>query len=172
MPAVRLLTPSDWHVFKTVRLAALAADPQAFGASHAKESAISDVEWRERLSAPGTAVFIAAEGAAAAGMAGLSCDHDRPEKAVFWGLWLAPGHRGCGLAAHLQAAALDWATHHGINVLRLSHRASNDASRRFAVTQGYALTETQGAYAWPDGVTEPRLIYELKIPAHVTRPQA
>ena len=53
---IRLAGPDDVDAFRRIRLEALRAEPAAFSSTVAKWEALSDEEWRRRLTNP---VFIA-----------------------------------------------------------------------------------------------------------------
>lgn len=165
------LLPEQWSVLKDVRLAALSADPQAFGSTHAKELALSDAQWQERLENLENAVFVVMHEGQPQGMLGLACKEPESRAVVLWGLWVAPQWRGQGLSLMLQQAGLDWARCHGVQSIHMSHRYNNAASRKFATCNGYRLTLEQQGYVWPDGQEEVRCHYELNIrgegPDHV-----
>jgi hypothetical protein len=49
-PTVRKFAPDEWDLYRTLRLAALAESPDAFGSTLAHERARADSDWESRLS--------------------------------------------------------------------------------------------------------------------------
>lgn len=162
VPAVQL-SPAHWRLFRDLRLRALASDPAAFGASHAKESALGDDEWRARLEGDDGAVFAVMQGDEPVGMLGIARREGAPPAAIVWGLWVAPQARGQGVSGGLQQACRAWAAANGIGVMRLMHRAGNAVARGFTDRHGYSLIGSEADFVWPDGKADDRLLYELVI---------
>lgn len=145
---IRLLTPEDAALFRRLRLEALRAHPEAFGASHEDEAARPEAWWAERLR--GSAVFAGwrAEGAEPAGLMALALPTAAKtrHKALLWSVYLRPESRGSGLAAALLRAVIAHAEGR-VEEIRLSVVAGNDRARR--------LYESLGFRAW---ATEPRAL--------------
>jgi GNAT superfamily N-acetyltransferase len=56
------------------------------------------------------------------------------------GMWVAPPHRGTGVAADLVAAALGWAADAGVHRVALWVTRGNDRAQRFYERCGFAVT--------------------------------
>lgn len=113
MAAVRRIRPEDWALVRELRLAALADAPDAFAATHAEESALGEVDWRERaqLSAEGRAAvcFLALHDGVESGLAmGIPLPGE-PAAVELNSVWVAPSARGHGAARALVGAVCDWA---------------------------------------------------------------
>jgi ribosomal protein S18 acetylase RimI-like enzyme len=119
-----------WRRLRDVRLAALAADPSAFGSSLDRESRFEEDRWRAW---PRTSACFLAEPmetglgqpVPAAGLA-VGKDHgaggtETAESTVaeLNALWVAPEARGLGVGAALVTAVLDWAQASGKQRLTL-----------------------------------------------------
>ena len=46
---IRVLTPQDWQLYKSVRLTSLEESPDSFGSTYEQEVTLSDTEWQTRL---------------------------------------------------------------------------------------------------------------------------
>lgn len=107
----RRLREEEWREFRELRLAALEADPLAFGSTRAREAEYPDERWqdwaRRGSTADREATFVAVEPAGRlVGMAGAFAKSGSPQ---LWGMWVRPTHRGQGIGAQLMDALLAWA---------------------------------------------------------------
>lgn len=106
---LRRLTPQDAALFQAFRLAALQDDPSSFGSSYEEERGLSISFIEGRLAVkPDRGPFGAFEGRALVGLVGLGREHrsNLAHKAVLWGLYVQPEHRGKGIAKALLQEAL------------------------------------------------------------------
>lgn len=84
MVVLQRLCPESMFAFKEVRLWALSESPMAFGSSYAKESLLSDDEWRERVAnwnVNGKTGFLAMNAGKACGVLLASVDEEDPRVA-------------------------------------------------------------------------------------------
>ncbi|MCA9712598.1 MAG: hypothetical protein KDK70_42615, partial [Myxococcales bacterium] len=75
VPSVRRLEPSEWRVYRELRLRALAESPDAFGSTLARERERSDEQWQARV----------AEGARSPSSLGLVAEVDGEPIGLAWG---------------------------------------------------------------------------------------
>jgi ribosomal protein S18 acetylase RimI-like enzyme len=132
---LRLLTPDDWSVWRSLRLIALAESPGAFGSRLADWLGDGDREdrWRARLSIPGSRNVVAKLGGEPAGMASgvpmpIGPDAGPPRKAgdiEIISMWVAPSARGHGVADALIQDLLAWAVDLGSPAVWLNVRETN-----------------------------------------------
>ena len=165
MIAIRLLARDDWQAFRTIRLAALQAHPGAYSATYAEAVQRSDAEWQAPLAAEDRAVFGLFDGAELVGITGVLTDRGDPsgETAMLVMSFIAPAYRGRGLSSLLYRARLAWiAQHPRFARVVVSHRASNEASRRANQRHGFTLTHV-APRTWPDGVVEDEVFYTLNM---------
>ncbi|HEX8289454.1 MAG TPA: GNAT family protein [Pyrinomonadaceae bacterium] len=163
--SIRQINVDDWLIFSEIRLKALQTDPLVFGSSYEKESQFIEADWRERLEARDSAVFMLFADETPFGITGVSVFRDDPTKrtAILWGSWLAPEFRGKGLSDLMYKARIDWAkAHPGIERIIVSHRASNLASKYANQKQGFVFTRVHEK-VWADGAVEDEVCYELHI---------
>jgi hypothetical protein len=80
MISVRAFKESDWPLLKEIRLRALKSDPGVFGSNFAKESAMTDDEWREWLANTDAASFGVFDEDKIVGMTGIAIHRDDPSR--------------------------------------------------------------------------------------------
>jgi RimJ/RimL family protein N-acetyltransferase len=163
--SIRQLNENDWREFSQVRLKALKTDPLVFGSNYEKESQFTEADWRSRLQAKDSAVFMLFENETPIGITGVSVFRDDPTNrtAMFWGSWLEPDFRGKGLSEMIYRARIDWAQRHPtVERIIVAHRASNLASKYANQKHGFVFTRTH-EIVWSDGATEDEVCYELKL---------
>lgn len=164
MIAIRRLTVADWEANRDTRLEALAEFPGNYFTSLAEAEARSEAEWREMLESPTLTVFGLYDGDALAGLTAIYIADEDPtgKTAGFAMSYIRPAWRGQGHAAALHKARLDWARANGMTRVIVSHRASNEASRRAIERSGFTRIGAE-RHLWPDGVEEDDVQYELKL---------
>lgn len=163
--SIRQLTEDDWRKFSQVRLRALKTDPMVFGSTYERESKFAENDWRERLRASDSAIFVIFDDEKPIGMTGVSIFRDDPTKrtAIFWGSWLEPDYRIKGISDLMYKTRLDWAKNYpGIERIIVSHRASNLASKYANQKHGFVFTRTHEK-VWIDGAVEDEICYELYL---------
>lgn len=163
--SIRQLTEDEWQEFSEIRLTALKTDPLVFGSNYERESQMSEEEWRERLRAKDTAIFLICENKAPIGMTAVSIDRNDPTKktALLWGTWLAPEYRGKGLSKLMYKTRIAWAKQQpSVEKIVVSHRASNLSSKYANQKHGFLFTHKQEK-VWTDGAKEDEIFYELQI---------
>lgn len=162
---IKRLIEDDWREFSRIRLTALKTDPQVFGSNYARESPMTEAEWREPLRAADNAIFLICDGATPIGMTCVSIDRDDPtgKTARLWGSWLAPHARGRGLSNLMYQTRINWAKEQpGVEKIIVSHRASNVASKYANQKHGFVFTH-KNERVWTDGTVEADMCYELQI---------
>ena len=133
---IRRLTVADVALLRRLRLAALLDAPTAFASTHAREAAMTEDEWRSRISGA-RAWFVAGEVALAAGQpswTGVPGRHD------LFSMWVHPEHRRRGLAGALVGAVVDWACDEGAAEVELWVVDGNDAAARTYAKAGFSPT--------------------------------
>ncbi len=132
---LRPLTPDDWSVWRSLRLAALAESPGAFGSRLSDWLGNGDREerWRIRLSIPGSRNVVATLDGKPAGMASAVPTPPAPDVRAppkvgdieLISMWVAPGARGHGVADLLIEGLVAWANNLGSPGILLSVRENN-----------------------------------------------
>lgn len=134
MPGVRRLTVTDADLLRTVRLAALLDSPTAFASTHAREVALTEDEWRARLT-PEQAWFVVGEVGLAAGKPSYV---GIPGRRDLVSMWVHPAHRGRGIGAALVGAVVDWARADDATEVELWVVDGNDAAVHVYTKAGFA----------------------------------
>ena len=161
MTEVRRIDPSDWEVFRDLRLAALADAPRAFGSTLDQWRDADERRWRERIGA--VALNLVAErDAAPVGM--VSGTGPDPEGTVeLISMWVAPAARQHGVGAALVDAVVAWAQGAGGRQVVLQVTEDNLEATRLYRRHGFAPTG-EGETRPHDGVREVRLALPVSPP--------
>jgi RimJ/RimL family protein N-acetyltransferase len=133
-------------------------------ATNAK-AALEEAEWRARLTGPGKCVFGLFADTELIGITGIITSADDPSGATAeLGLsYLLPQYRSRGFSSLLFEARLCWATAQPqFTLVRVSHRDSNQASRRAIERHGFVLVR-RAPRLWHDGSLEDEVFYQLSL---------
>jgi len=140
---IRRVTPDDLEAYREVRLRALQDSPSAFGSTYAAELARLPREWAERLqqasAGASRTTFLAFDGPDCVGLAGCVED-DLGADYQLVSMWVAPTHRGTGVAVDLVETALAWAKDQGARDVGLWVTRGNDRALRFYERAGFTVT--------------------------------
>ncbi|MFT4180443.1 MAG: GNAT family N-acetyltransferase [Rhizobium sp.] len=133
---VRLINADDVDTFRRIRLEALRSDPASFASSVEDWEALSDEEWRRRLSDP---VFVAFQGEEPVGIMGLLRQRSSKmaHRATLIMVYVRRDFRRTGLAKDLLDVVGDYARGAGILQLELVVSAENPAAIGFYRRQGF-----------------------------------
>lgn len=163
------------QLYRSIRLRALQADPDAFGSSFERESAFDDAQWQQRVDGiegrPGT-IFVArltaalqlpATASMPLGVVGIG-ESATPGVATLWGMWVAPTARGRGVSGQLVDAAEHWASEHGCASITLWVHRSNTAAIELYERRGFELQDDVGSDAPAGCEDELRMILYAAAP--------
>jgi GNAT superfamily N-acetyltransferase len=134
---MRLLRPEEWRTFRDLRVRALTESPHAFGSTLARELALTDAEWRQRLARRAQFV-VSIDGSPAATAAGIRSQDGASAELV--SMWVDPGRRGRGLGDLLVREVLAWATAQGLGEVRLWVTEGNRQAERLYLRHGFTPT--------------------------------
>jgi ribosomal protein S18 acetylase RimI-like enzyme len=142
MTEISVLSVEDWAVWRSLRLAALAEAPYAFGSTLSDWQGDGDREqrWRDRLTIPGSRNVVAVLDTVPVGMAtGVPSGSDGPVELI--SMWVAPEARGRGVADRLIEDIEDWAVRERhATTLRLMVMPGN--ANAIALYRRHGFTET------------------------------
>lgn len=135
--SVRTLSPAEFEVLRDTYLRMLADSPSSFNADFDDEAGRDAASWREMLVA--RTWFVAEDDGEVVGLVcgGEPRREPDPSVRVLRSLWVAPTHRGQGVADALVDAVVTWAKSQGASVLNLF--ALEDASRAHAFYERYGF---------------------------------
>jgi GNAT superfamily N-acetyltransferase len=137
---IRLLTPADAQPYQDLRLRMLREHPDAFTSSFDEDSR-KPLSWTEdRLTAredPAKFVVGAFDNGMLLGTAGISVEarEKQRHKALLFGMFTAPGHRGRGVGRAVLQASLERARQvRGLEQVLLTVTEGNAAERIYAAS--------------------------------------
>lgn len=135
---IRPFVAAEWPAWRDLRLRALADSPDAFGASLADARARSDATWQGLLAQAAASPDRLPLLAEAAGVpAGLAWAHREGNIVVLYQVWVAPEHRGRGIARALLARAIGWARQYGAAAVELGVTAGDTPATRLYRRLGF-----------------------------------
>lgn len=129
-----------------MRLAALAAHPEAFGNSYEEEAAAGPDDVRTRLLPPPPGFLLGAfAGPILVGTVGVAVSPrlKQRHKGTLWGVYVDPAHRGGGVATALVDVAVAEARAAGLRVLLLAVTVGNDVAIRRYEAAGFRYIGTE-----------------------------
>lgn len=129
--------PSDFKVFRAIRLEALRLEPEAFASRVEDWENLADREWQARLSA--NPVFVAFQNAQPVGIMGLmrQAPSKMRHRATIIMVYLRQSERGQGLANALLDSLFEHARKNGVRQVELAVSAENLAAIRFYERAGF-----------------------------------
>jgi len=144
MVTIRQIQPSEWGVGRTVRLAALTDSPGAFSETYDEAAAMPDKFWQgraERGAKGETSVSVIAYAEdKPIGMAVGIADQTDRNTGYLAAMWVAPAHRGSGVADALVDSVAAWATSSGIATLFAGVLGGNCRAAAFYRKAGFSET--------------------------------
>ncbi|MET0551659.1 MAG: GNAT family N-acetyltransferase [Vicinamibacteria bacterium] len=159
---MRRAVSGDEPILRTLRLAALAEAPDAFGSTYDRELARTTADWQRWL-APG-ATLILEDGGTPRGLVAGVLDADDSRIAHLMAMWVHPELRGSGAADSLVAEHRAWARSAGARLLQVDVFVTNERARRLYERHGFRSTGQETIR--DDGRLELRL--ELPLDATVS----
>jgi GNAT superfamily N-acetyltransferase len=148
MTTIRTICPSEWQSYKAIRLRALGDAPDAFGSTFALEAPRPDALWQERLSLAATSnqdlPLFAMAADQPIGLAWAKVDADDPGTVHLFQMWVAPEHRGRGVARGLLEHAVQWARSWNATWLSLAVTCGDTPAFRLYARAGFVAFGAPG----------------------------
>ena len=158
---IRPLVSDEWKILRDFRLHALQTEPGVFSSNFNKEKQYSEDEWKNWLTPTNRCTFGLFNSKEIVGITGIITSQEHPESAILIASYIKQEFRGQKLSYLFYKARLSWASERPeLKKILVSHRESNEASRRANQTFGFHPT-TRQTKTWPDGKTEDQIFYEL-----------
>jgi len=163
--SARALNPVEWQRLRDLRLQALQSAPGVYALSYEECASWTDARWQSGISGAGHQIFGLFDGERLIGITGVFTWDGDPsgQTALLVMSYIEPEYRGRGLSRQLYEVRLHWIRQSGrFQTVHVSHRASNEASRRANQHHGFVKTGAE-PFEWPDGAIEDEIHYELKL---------
>ncbi len=141
--AAEVLTPDQVERYRTLRLEALATDPDAFGSTLEREQGFDDATWAARIGSfggrPGVVIVATDDHGTDIGVCGAGFEGDEPTTTL-WGMWVRPADRGSGAATVLLDRAIRWSVERGATSMVLWVVRTNDRAIALYRNAGFEPT--------------------------------
>lgn len=140
---LRLVREDEADRLREIRLACLAADPDAFTSTRADEEARPEGWWTRWATRSATGVdqatFVVTDDRDGwHGLALVRADDEHPGEAVINSMWVAPDARGNGCGRALCDACIAWAAERGFSAVNLCVMLGNDAALQLYQAAGFS----------------------------------
>jgi GNAT superfamily N-acetyltransferase len=162
---IRPFHATEWAIFRDFRLQAFKIAPEVFSTTYAVAEARTPEEWQRTIQGRANQAFGLFDAECLIGITAVfTLAEDASGETALLGMsFILPEYRGRGLSRLLYETRLSWIRTHGhFKRAVVSHRDSNEVSRRANRRYGFLLTHS-APRVWPDGKTEDEIFYELKI---------
>jgi GNAT superfamily N-acetyltransferase len=138
---VRRIRADEAEVLRSIRLAALADSPDAFGSTLERELDFTDDVWQARSAESSTsarsATFLAWNADEPIGIVG---GHDEGHVVELVSMWTAPAARRSGVGRQLVEATVAWAATLEVDAVELWVMRGNDAAHQLYESMGFEVT--------------------------------
>lgn len=135
---IHLLTPSDWHRFRHLRLRSLEDAPDAFGSTYESVARRPDSDWPRMVEEIPT--FVAEVDGEDVGLVRCADDHTEADTAWLISMWVAPEVRGRGVGDRLVREVLEVAAKAGYAQVCLDVADHNDTAIALYERHGFEPT--------------------------------
>lgn len=141
MITIRPIEPSEWSLYRDIRLQALQDAPDAFGSTWEAEVTRTDENWSARIAAAAISgkdrALLAWDGDKACGLVWCKLSATDPGVADLFQMWVAPAVRGRGAGHALLAEAIVWARRMGMRRVCLGVTDDDSPAMRLYRAHGF-----------------------------------
>ncbi|WP_083848055.1 N-acetyltransferase [Arthrobacter sp. M2012083] len=173
MPRLRRLHANDWPLLRAVRLEMLTDTPMAYVESLDAARRQTDTQWQERaaaMSGDASITLVAdggEDGSRFCGLMRVVLKHpqgpEKPLQAMLISVYVAPEHRGLGLADELLNAACKAAAEElAAESIELGVHENNSRALAFYRRHGFETTGASRPY--PQDTSKLELVMERRLP--------
>ncbi|MFE4197655.1 GNAT family N-acetyltransferase [Paenarthrobacter sp. NPDC056912] len=173
LPRIRRLHSEDWRLLKAVRLEMITDTPMAYVESLEAARRQTDTQWQGRaaaMSGDASATVVADGGQDGSRICGLMRvvvkhpqDPQKPRQAMLISVYVAPEHRGLGLADELlKEACLAAEKELGARLIELGVHQDNARALAFYTRHGFRTTG--GSRPYPQDTSKLELVMERRLP--------
>jgi ribosomal protein S18 acetylase RimI-like enzyme len=155
------LTPVDWLLLRSIRLAALRDSPQAFAARREHEELWTEEDWRETLRS--STWLIARAGLEVVGLTRCIGDERRSWLYHLEAIWVRPTHRRQGVFRALLTDLIERAHRVPVTELRLWVLAENLQAQQVYSRLGFQMTGESGLVPGAPNQVEWRMRLRIKL---------
>ncbi|MBV8087691.1 MAG: GNAT family N-acetyltransferase [Chloroflexi bacterium] len=163
---IRRIRADEHAGLRELRLRALADTPEAFGRTHAEETAQPPERWTgwaERGAAgDAEALFVLEHDAGLHGLAAAVPYRDEPRTCMLISMWVAPERRRTGAGERLVRTAMDWAASAGYDAMLLWVVQSNVPA--LALYRKLGFVETGRTQPLPSNPSLPEQLMRRSLP--------
>ena len=140
MATIQRMGPGDAARVRAVRLRALRDAPDAYWTTADEEAQTTLDEWRDRLTRPDRATFVATLNGTDVGLVVGEPHYEDVADAGLYSMWVAPEVRGQGVGERLIHAVIGWARSEGYRCLRLEVADANPPAVALYERMGFTPT--------------------------------
>jgi GNAT superfamily N-acetyltransferase len=139
--SLQVLAPDQWAAYRELRLRALQDAPDAFGSTYAEAAALPLEKWRARLATAAVSgsdlPLVAIADDALVGLVWIVRDAAKPAVCNVYQMWVAPEHRGRGVAQALLTRGIEWARASGASAMELGVTVADSPAVRLYARLGF-----------------------------------
>ncbi|HSB67237.1 MAG TPA: GNAT family protein [Anaerolineales bacterium] len=155
---IRCAVPEDAAALFDLRLEALTAHPESFAADVEMTKDRGVQAWSTEITKDAGdesgVIVVACVGDCLIGMAGIGRGHwpKTRHSAIVWGVYVTPDWRGRRIAEAILSECINWASQHGIVVLKLGVITPNQAAIHCYERIGFTIYGTDPKSNYWDGI--------------------